>query len=503
MIDGKHISVWLDEKDPKRFNSLKEDIEVDVAIVGGGIAGLSIATMLKMEGLNVAIAESNRIANYITGTTTAKITLSSSLIYNQIISNFGKNFALKFKEAYESGFNKIPEIIAKLNIDCDYRNIPFYIFSSNNDMEINLKKEHETLKELGINSKLVKNIPKPFDNVELGLMYENQAEFNPKKYLNALADYVDGEGSYVFEKTKIIAIDKYPVENKKIAIANNGKIIAKHIVIATNSLIYDPDEVYKYMTQNKSYLLSVYLKEKFPQGMFVDLNPFHTFRTTPKSNNGLNKELLIIAGEHHKVGDPDDTWDFYENMREFTMNFLDIESSQYYWTGGDNTTIDRIPIIGETSEKGIYIVTGFSNWGMTTGTIAGIAIKDLILKNENSYLEIFNPLRFKNKRSHLEEEKIAKFKGKVAIHWDSLIDGIAKLKNNEAKVVEFENSTIAIYKDNDSNIFALDGKCPHKSCNLRWNTAEKKWECPCHGAVFDYKGKVIRGPAIDDLKEII
>lgn len=518
MIDGKHISPWLDEKNPKRFESLKKDIEVDVAIVGGGMAGLSIGTMLKMEGLTVAVLESNRIANYITGATTAKISITSGLIYSYIFSTFGEEFAIKFKEAYKEGFDKIPEIIAKLGIQCDYRHIPFYILSSKSEFSKNLKKEYDVLKKLKIDAKLINNVPYPFEDVEIALVHENQAEFNPKKYLNALADFINNEGSYVFEKTKVHSIKN--IENndnhknhevngnheinenndnhKKIAISKNGKVIAKNIVIATNTPIYDPDEIYKFMNQNKSYLLGLYTKEKFKKAMFLETEPFHTLRTTPTPKG----ELLIIAGEHQKVGVNEDTWDFYKNMRESTEKIVDVESFEYYWTGGDNISVDRVPFIGETSHKGIYTATGFGSWGMTSGTIAGIVIKDLITGKENSYYDIFNPLRFKNKKSISEDKKIEEIKKNPPLYWDSLVDGINKMNNNEAKIVEYENQTIAIYKDDDSNLFVLDGECTHKSCNLRWNSAEKKWECPCHGAVFDYKGKVIRGPAIADLKKI-
>ncbi|KZX15340.1 cytochrome b6-f complex iron-sulfur subunit [Methanobrevibacter cuticularis] len=178
---------------------------------------------------------------------------------------------------------------------------------------------------------------------------------------------------------------------------------------------------------------------------------------------------------------------------------MDVESFEYFWTGGDNISQDLVPVIGETSQKGVYIATGFSSWGMTTGTI----ITDLILKRENSYSDIFSPLRFKNKISQTEKDKIAKFSGESPIHWKSLKDNLFELKNDEAKVVEFEDKTIAIYKDSDSNLFALNGKCTHRTCNLRWNTAEKKWECPCHGAIFNHKGEVVYGPAIKNLERLL
>ncbi|KZX15339.1 gamma-glutamylputrescine oxidoreductase [Methanobrevibacter cuticularis] len=325
MYLGKHMPVWLDTANGTNFPHLEDEVEVDVVIVGGGIAGLSAATSLKMEGLSIAILESKRISNYITGATTAKIAVTSNLIYNYIFTNFGKEFALKFKEAYFSAFNKIPKIIDKLNIDCDYRRVPLYIFSSDEDSFDNLKSELDVLKELDIDAKIIHDLSYPFENINNGLLYEDQAEFHPKKYLNGLADFINGDGSYIFEKTKVLAIEenenilaigekgifktnenernknlnndfKKNNDNKmKTIVTERGNLKAKNVLIATNSPIYDPDNLYKFLSQNKSYLLGVYTKSKFPQGMFVDHSPFHSYRSTSTEKG----ELVIIGGEHH------------------------------------------------------------------------------------------------------------------------------------------------------------------------------------------------------------
>jgi len=134
--------------------------------------------------------------------------------------------------------------------------------------------------------------------------------------------------------------------------------------------------------------------------------------------------------------------------------------------------------------------------------ISAQIITDLILKRDNNYSEIFSPLRFKNKESKTEENKINSFKNQKIEFTESVGKTIIEMTNNQAKLVESELGTLAIYKDNDSNVFVLEGKCSHMGCNLHFDNAERIWECPCHGSVFDYKGNVIRAPAIENLKNM-
>lgn len=494
MFLGKHSSLWVDNSDDLDFDSLNGDLEVDVIVVGAGIAGFSIATLLKKEGLKVCVLEARKIGHYITSASTAKISYSSNLIYSHILSNFGREFGLKFKEAYFDGFNKIKEIVDDLNIDCDLREVSFYILSEDETKNDFIDTELGALKELDIPGKVVDKVPYPFENVTKTLVYENQLEFNPMKYLHGLGRYISGDGSFVFEKTKVLDIENF--EGFKIAKTKNGSVKGKNIVIATNTPIYDPDSVYKHLIQNKSHGLGLLLKRDI-KDMFIVSNPFHTLRSTPTSKG----EMLIILGEHHSIGDPTDRNVFYKNLRNYSDNVFDVDSFEYFWSGGDNLTEDRLAIIGETSEKGTYIATGFNSWGMTTSMISGIILRDLILKRENSYLNIFSPLRFKDKESKIEKERIEKFKDVDIKFTDSITKTVLEMDNDSGKIINCELGILAIYKDSDSNSYILNGKCSHRGCRLHWDNVERIWECPCHGSVFDYKGNVIRAPAIHNLEK--
>ena len=71
------------------FEKLTNHLDVDVAIVGGGITGITAGYLLQKEGLKVAILEAGTILNGTTGHTTAKITAQHGLIYDELIQHFG------------------------------------------------------------------------------------------------------------------------------------------------------------------------------------------------------------------------------------------------------------------------------------------------------------------------------------------------------------------------------------------------------------------------------
>lgn len=505
MLNGKHISFWLDDAEATDFPLVKDGTKVDVAIVGGGIVGVTTGLMLKKQGFKVAIIESKRVASDVTSGTTAKITISSSLIYDNLLTNLGMETASKYRDANILGFDTIAELIKEYAIDCDYRNVPLYIYSTDKENLPLIEKEYEALKKLNIDATFTDNLPTPFNkdldndngNKNRAIKYHNQAEFHPKKYTNVLAKLIPGDGSYIFEKSKVLIIEQG--ERKKI-VTENGDVFADSVVIATNSPIYDPNSTLSYMEQVKSYVLGVYIKEKFPKGMFVNLEPFHTYRATPTEKG----DLLVIAGEHHFTGKVEDTWKCFKNLVEFIDEEFDVESVEYFWSSQDGRPSDKLPIIGETSQKGVYTATGFSSWGMVKGTLAGIILKDLILGKENKYVEIFSPERLKNQKS-IKKNCVTNFKTKDLNEKESKIlnDSILKLDFGEAKIIELPTRAIATYKDSDSNVFAVHANCAHFGCRLQWNSAEKTWDCPQHGSRFDYKGKSIHGPAIVNLKSYL
>jgi glycine/D-amino acid oxidase-like deaminating enzyme len=384
-IPGKEISFWLESTHDTYFPKLDKKLKVDVAILGGGIAGISTAILLKESGHTVAVIEADRIVKEVTVGTTAKISMAPSMIYSRLISNLGKAKAQAFANANIRAVEKVSDIVRTRNIDCDFQHLPLYIYTESDEKANEIKVEFEASKELGLPVSYTEKVPLPFKTGP-AIKYENQAQFHPRKYLLVLAEDINSEGSYVFEKTRAITVNAGKIKE---VVTDQGSIMADKVVIATHTPVYDPDMLSKHLHSGRSYVLALYAKGEFPEGMFVDFSPVHTYRTTPTDK----RKLIIVAGEHSPV-DVADKNVYYNRLEAYARKHLNVESIEYRWTSKDNITDDGLPFIGMTSQEGIYVATGFGFWGMTNGTTAAMLITDLINGKENEFVDLFNPLRF-------------------------------------------------------------------------------------------------------------
>lgn len=488
-ISGKAKSFWVDSTPDTNYSKIKPGLKVDVVVVGGGVAGINTAYMLKRSGKKVALIEADRIVKDVTAATTAKI--SSHTIYTMQIANIGKEKTKMYARANMDAVETVAEMVAELDIDCDFRRCPCYFYTESENQISLFEKESQLITELELPAAYTIDIPTSPD-AKAGLIYKNQAEFHPRKYLLALADKIEGNGSFVFEKSRVLDVEgEFPFTVK----TDQGSIVADNVVITTHYPIYDPDKLYQHLKANRTYIMAYYSNEEFPDATFVCIDPFHTYRSTPSSKG----KLIIIAGEHQVVGEKD-TFKCYSALEKYLKDKLKVKSIEYHWMNQDNASPDSLPVIGETSQPGIYVATAFNGWGMTHGTTAGILLTDLINGKKNPLKGIFDPLRFLNNNHPQEDydEKIElaeKFElGQVT--WPEDLD-IPQLNPGESVIID---DKFSVYKDENGKNHCLQAICPHMGCVLVWNNAEKSWDCPCHSARFDHHGKVIHGPAVKDLK---
>lgn len=497
-------SLWLATTLQTMYPALsdKEKIQVDVAVIGGGIAGISTAFFLKKQGLTVALVESDKIAQGVSGYTSGKITSQHLLIYKYLIDKFGFELAKQYGDANQEAIETIAELIKEYNIDCDFLRKNAFTYAESEEKLQKIADEAEAAKSLGLPAYYTEKISIPIP-AKGAICFTGQGQFHPRKYLLKLASQIPGEGSYIFENTRALDLK----EGKPCRIITDcGTITAKDIAITTHFPFYDkPGKYYSRMKSGRIYTFAMKLKTRFEDGIFISAEKdTYSFRSQKYNED----ELVIAGGQEHLTGRVVDTMDRYKKLYKYVRRFFDIESIEFCWSAQDNNTIDMVPYIGRylPDSRHIYIATGFNGWGMTHGTISGIILKDLILGLKNNFIKIYDPSRFK--LSDVHEKKLL-IKNEGTSKKDEIkeirefSEHLSDIKNDEGKIIEIGSKKVAVYKDPDGKGYFLNPVCPHMDCIVRWNNAEKSWDCPCHGSRFNYDGKVLNSPAFKDLKTIV
>ena len=540
-------SYWIDSvKEQNKFSALEENIKTDICIIGGGLTGLSTAYNLSKYKIRTVLLEKDEICKQTSGNSTAKITSQHGLIYKYLTDSKGQDFARKYYEANENAIRNIKNIIDKEGIDCDLEYQPAYVFTQKVQDVQKIKDEVEAVNNFGGKAKFIEakdieinklnsveyvenqgeklkisgdNIEKENFNLERdvvkermkqvlpikaisGIEFENQAQFNPYKYGNALAKICSDSGIKIFEHSKVIDVDTEDEDEYYIITLENGfKIKAKYVVITTKYPIVNiPGFYFVKMYQSSSYAIAMQTKQRLFEGMYIDSEePTISLRTAKFGD----EYLLIVVGFDHKTGAQIDLSNSYRYLEEVAKSLYSEGKIKYHWNTEDCITLDKIPYIGNFSNlwENAYVATGFNKWGITTSNIAAEIITDKILGQENEYEEIFKSTRLEPIKNIKEVTNMVKesVNSLVAKKLELPQEEANQIQNGEGKIVEVNGQKIGIYKNNEGEIYKVNPVCKHLGCELSWNNLDKTWDCPCHGSRYDFKGNLIYGPSVKDL----
>lgn len=381
-------SIWIATTPTTFYPSLPGDIHVDTVVVGGGIAGISVAHLLKEKGQRVALVESERIVEGTTGNTTAKVTSLHGLKYANLLKRYGEAGAKVYGGANGAAIDKIEEIIKQYDIDCDFLRLPAYTYAqAANDRE-KVRTEAQVAKAIGLPASYVEDVPLPYETFG-AVRFDNQAQFHVRKYLLKLAELINSDGSCVFEHTK--ALDIQAKGDARQLITDKGTITASDIVVATHNPFYDPDGDYKDLDEFKDYALGMLINEESPQGGFFSTGKDpHSIRYQPTSEGDV---LVVGKGEAGmEASTPEEV---YQLMKEDYGKKFTIKRVAYQWFTEDFATKDGASYIGQLSRNDdhIYVATGFNGWGMTNGVVAGMILSDRITGKYNEWSDFFDKFK--------------------------------------------------------------------------------------------------------------
>ncbi len=489
-------SLWLSTAEVPSFPRLTQELQTDVAIIGGGIVGVLCAHFLSQEGRSVALIESQQVLGGVTGQTTAKVTVSHGLMYKHLRDNFGEDKTALYARANSEALSWIES----QGIDCDLRRRDLLLYAESEEGFQDVVDEAKAANDAGFQTSVEPKLSAPFPTFG-GVRFPDQIEFHPIKFLVPLLNGAIQRGCQVFENTMVSDVDEGD-EMSTLKTLDGTTIRARKIIVATHFPFFDPGFYYSRLNAFRDYAMAARIDQPL-DAMYVGSGEGYTYRM----HSSEDGDYLIVSGGVHKVGKVTDTAKHYADMEAHTRQHFAVRDIPYAWSTQDLETLDKVPYIGKisTNAESVFVATGFGGWGMTQGVVAARLLADLVAGRENPLEDLYDPRRFKPLASAGTLLKIGKdnVQHLIGARLTSAKDiPLESLKAGEGDVIETSEGKVAAYRAPDGGLHLHSAVCTHIGCIVTWNNAEKSFDCPCHGSRFSCEGKVLHGPAVSDLEKI-
>ena len=481
-------------------------------MIGAGIAGATAAYLLAREGRSVILLDDGTPGCGQTGVTTAHLSNVIDDRYTEIIRLHGVEGARLARESHAAAISRIETICREERIDADFERVSGYLFLSPEHDESYLDEEQDAAVRAGLHAE--KLLRAPVSGFESGpcLHFADQGQFHPLKYLNGLLNAFVTHGGRVHGGVRATSVEsRTPAA---VQCENGLTIIADSVVVATNVPFIDRFAIHTKQAPYYTYVIGMRVPvDAISHSLYWDTHdPYHYVRvqrTTNRALGGDNDEpidILIVGGEDHKTAHASDSEQRYRSLEDWARrHFRSAGAVEYRWSGQVMETQDGLGFIGRNPMDAdhIYVATGDSGMGMTHGTIAGMLLTDLIQGRPTPWADLYDPSRIRMKAAgdFIKEnlDVAAQFTSYLTPGEVSSVDEITP---NTGAVVRDGLRKVAVFRDEAGELHRHSAICPHLGCIVGWNKAESTWDCPCHGSRFDAYGRVVNGPAAQDLPKL-
>lgn len=428
--------LWIEGVKLPSFPQLQGEVNTDVLIIGGGMAGILCARKLADAGVDCVLLEGGEIGRGVTKGTTAVLSAQHDTLYRDFIKDFGQVKAKQYLDANLSALGQISCLCA--DIDCDFEVLPSVMYSRSDEGA--MKSEAQAVNSLGFPAQFSKSTPLPF-SVAGAVLYPNMAQFHPLKFLAGIA-----KGLNIYEHSFVHRLDGTT------AYTRGGAVRANKVIVTTH---------FPFVNKHGFYYMKLYQKRSFV--VAYENAPNLGCTIMDAAENGLYfrnyKDLLIIGGGDRRTGRG---CGGYGVVREFAREYFPKAVEKYSWANQDCMSLDGAPYIGSYSAAmpGVFVATGFNEWGMTSSMVAANLLTELLTGRQATYAPVFAPDR-------------------------SVMSG-QLFANLGATAADF--------------VIPTRRRCPHMGAALRYNSEEHTWDCPCHGSRFTEAGGRLDNPAQGDAK---
>lgn len=492
--------IWLATDGERRgFPRLAEDLDVDVAVIGGGISGITTALLCKQDGARVAVIERGAVAGGATGFTTAKASALQQTKLDAIRRLHGDETVTAYARASLDALDWIEAQVRERAIDCAWERLPDLTYAADEQQLDAVERTAAAARVAGLAVATTTGAPLPFD-VAGAVRLDGQAQFHPVRYVRALADAIPGQDCHVFERSAVTHVhDGAPCT---VTTDDGCTVSAGAVVVCTNYPLLDRGLFFARTEVTRSYLVAARVRDELPQAMAISAG--EPTRSVRPYTDERGQRWVLVGGEGHTTGSGEASPERYDALERFAREHYEVLEIPWRWSTQDGMPLDQLPYAGPYTPRSghLFVNAGHQKWGMTNGTLGARVVADLIAGRDNPCAELLDP----NRVTVRAAPQLAKAQLHVGAHLlgDRLTPADASSSDDvppgQARVVRSGLGKVGVHRDDGGKLHAVSLRCTHLGCLVAWNDAERSWDCPCHGSRFDPDGNVLAGPAAEPLQ---
>ncbi len=384
-------SVWNQFASPNTYPSLNNDITADVAIIGGGVTGISTARLLTQNGLNVVVLESMKVGGGTTSHSSGNLYFTVDKNLSQFHDKYDFGVIRKIITSRSAALNQIEEWVKEFFLDCDFNRVPWFLYSGIADNNSKIESEYTYAREADVPVDWAEAAPVPLSFTK-AVEVKNQAQVNPMRYVQELAQAIQSDNLSIFENTRVTNVNEH--KDHIVIETTGGTVTAQYAVHATHT----PKGINILQTllgPYREYGIACPAGDKhFPEGIFWGYHEDgKKFSSLIYERNG--HRYVLVIGEPHKVGQSEDSIKAIRNLEAFAEKHYGLTEVAFRWGGQHYRPADLLPYIGsESKTSNVFVATGYSTDGLVYGTLAGMIIAGEISETPNEWAGLYNAHRF-------------------------------------------------------------------------------------------------------------
>ena len=493
-------SLWLDRPTVPEHTlpvrTLPADQHCEVAIVGAGLTGLTLAVLLARAGVSVVVVEAAYVGAGTTGHTTAKISLLQGTRLSTIAAKHPTETLRNYVEANREGQAWLLHYCDEH--DVPYETAPALTYAGTSEGRRSVEQEAEACGRADLPVTVIEDAGLPFPT-HGAVRLADQAQFDPMDALRALVDDFIAREGRLYENAPSAKgrSDRIPAR----AGDGCGRRLRRHCRAGHRDPHPGPGRLLRpagtaaLVRPGVSRTWSDSDRHVPVRGLPHSVDPVGAARRTASACWSAATVTSSGATSPRRIGS--------RTSAEWTKRHFPGAELTHAWSAQDYRAVDDLPYVGPLLpwSENVLFASGFAKWGMTNAVAAALALSSRLLGGATSWAPAFESWSPHELKGVFDA---AKANASVAVElgkgWLRPKAAAPTVQPGDGEgVVERSGLRPVAVCAVDGRTSRVSAVCTHLGGVVTWNDAERSWDCPLHGSRFSADGAVLEGPATRDL----